>query len=243
MSLFADAIAWLTSPEQWDGSSSSIPVLMGLHLLYTLLSMLAASAIAIPIGWAIGHTGRGREVAVAFAGAARALPSLGLLTFLVLLLGVLQKPLSAVIVLVVLAVPSILAGAYAGVQAVDRRTVDAARAMGMTGRQVLWRVEVPLGLPLLIGGLRGGMLQVVSTVAISAYIGLPNLGTYLIKGQRLGDYAQMLGGALLIVVLALLLDAALALTQRLAVPRGVVVARSGTNRNSRRAAGAVGSVG
>lgn len=220
MNLFADAFAWLSDPAHWQGTSG-IPTLLRAHLAYTFGSLLIAVLLATPAGWAIGHTGRGRGLAVALVGAARALPSLGLLTYLVLVLGVGLKEAAAVLVLVLLALPSILAGAYAGIDAIDRGVIDAARGTGMTPWQVLWRVEVPLGLPLLLGGVRAGTLQIVSTVTIAAFVGLPNLGSYLIAGLRLGDYAQMLAGALLIAALALALDGLLALVQRLTVPRGV----------------------
>lgn len=231
MNLFGDAFGWLTDPSHWEGSSG-FPTLIGAHLRDTLLALLIAAVIAVPAGWAIGHTGRGRGIAVALAGAARALPSLGLLTFLVLILGVGLKIEAAIFVLVVLAVPSILAGAYAGVEATPRAAIDGARAMGMTEWQILLRVEVPLGLPLLIGGVRNAALQVVSTVTIAAYVGLPNLGTTLILGLRLGRYEQMLAGALLIAALALLLDAVLAAAQRFAVPRGVLVAQGRRARST-----------
>jgi osmoprotectant transport system permease protein len=147
-------------------------------------------------------------------GALRALPTLGLLTLVVLWRGIgLTPPITA---LVVLAIPPLLAGAYAGVESVDRRTVDAARGMGMTEWQVLTRVEVPLGLPLLLGGLRSAVLQVVATATIAAYIGLGGLGRYVIDGVAIRDYPQILAGSLVVVVLALVLDGAFALLQRLA---------------------------
>ncbi|WP_157156388.1 MULTISPECIES: ABC transporter permease subunit [unclassified Diaminobutyricimonas] len=212
MSLFLEALAWIFSPERLVGSSS-IPNRLAEHLYYTLVSMLIAAAIAIPAGLLIGHTGRGRQLAIALSGAARALPSLGLITILALLLGLDFGPV--LIVLVVLAVPSILAGAYAGVEAIDRHTVDAARAMGMTEWQVLTRVELPLGLPLLIGGLRNATLQVVATATLAAYIGLGGLGRYIFSGLSTRNFEVMLGGAILVAVLALLLEGIFALLQRL----------------------------
>lgn len=223
MTLSAGAFAWLTDPANWSGPFG-IPTLALNHLGYTLAALLLAGLFAVPAGWAIGHTGRGRSIAVALAGAARALPSLGLLAFLVLIFGVGLKEAAAVVVLVVLAIPPILAGSYAGIDAIPGGTLDSARGIGMTGWQRLLRVEAPLGLPLLMGGVRAASLQVVSTVMIAAFIGLPNLGTYLIAGQRLGDYPRMLAGAILVVLLALALDGALALIQRLTVPRGVRMA-------------------
>jgi osmoprotectant transport system permease protein len=224
MNLFLDAIAWIFSPARLT-DSLPLPTALGEHLFYTFISVALAALIGIPAGWLIGHTGRGRELAVGISGAARALPSFGLIVLLVLLLGVLNKPLAAVTAFVILAIPSILAGAYAGIEAIDRRVVDAARAVGMTEWQVLWKVEIPLGLPLLIGGLRSATLQVVATVAIAAYANLGGLGYYIIQGVPLRRFEQILGGALVIVALALALDAVFALTERLVVPRGVRAGR------------------
>jgi osmoprotectant transport system permease protein len=160
-------------------------------------------------------------VAVAISGAARAIPAFGLLILLVLLLGVLRRPEAAFITFVILAIPSLLAGAYSGIEAIDRRVIDAARGVGMTEWQILWKVEVPLGLPLLIGGLRSAVLQVVSTVTIAAYINLGGLGWPIIQGIPLQRFDQVLGGAMLVAALALVLDALLALAQHAAVPRGL----------------------
>jgi len=220
MNLFLDAFAWIFSPERLTGSVP-LPLALGQHLFYTFVSVVIASAIAVPLGWWIGHTGRGRELAVAISGAARAVPSFGLLVLLVLLFGVLHKPEAAVTAFVLLAIPSILAGAYSGFEAIDRRVIDAGRAMGMTEWQLLWRVEVPLGLPLLIGGLRSATLQVVATVTIAAYVNLGGVGYYIIQGLPLRDFTQILGGAIVVLALALVLDGLFALLQHLVVPRGV----------------------
>ncbi|WP_449278560.1 ABC transporter permease [Leucobacter sp. GX24907] len=220
MNLFLEAIAWIFSSDRLTGSLP-LPTAIAQHLGFTFGAVLIASIIAIPAGWAIGHTGRGREIAVGLSGAARALPSLGLLVLLVLLLGVLHKTEAAIVVLVLLAIPSILAGAYAGVEAVDRATIAAGRAVGMTEWQILWRIEVPLGLPLLVGGLRNATLQVVSTVTIAAFIGLGGLGQPILQGIPLRRFDQILGASLVVVCIALALDALLALGQRLVVPRGV----------------------
>lgn len=220
MNFLLDALAWIFAPAQWTGPFG-IPTLLAQQLGYTFAAVGIATLIAVPIGWAIGHTGRGRDVAVAISGAARALPSFGLLLLLVLLLGVTRKPEAALVTFVLLAIPSLLAGAYTGLQAIDRSTIDAARAVGMTRWQVLWRVEVPLGLPLLVGGIRAATLQVVATVTIAAYIGLGSLGWPIIQGIPLRRIDQVLGGALLVALLALVLDGLLALVQRSVVPRGL----------------------
>lgn len=225
MNLFFDALAWIFSPDRLSGSNA---ILMRLaeHLYFTVISVAIAAAIAIPIGYLIGHTGRGRELAVGITGAARALPSFGLILLLVTIMGVLQVQAAAIIAFVILGIPSILAGAYSGLAAIDRRTIDAARAIGMTEWQILRKVEIPLGLPLLIGGLRNATLQVVATVTLAAYVGLGGLGYGIIQGLPLRRFDQMLGSAILIAVLALVLDGILALIQRAVVPPGVAAGQA-----------------
>lgn len=217
-----EAVRWCLDPSNWDGPSGLAARSLE-HLGYTALALLIASVIAIPVGWWVGHTGRGRGVAVAVSGAARALPTLGVVTLMGLLLGIgLAGPMTA---FVILAVPSILAAAYAGFEAVDRKVIDASVAQGMTGRQVLWRIEVPLGLPLLIGGLRSAALQVIATATLAAYVGAGGLGRYLFLGLKTQDYAMMLGGSLIVVALAIVLDLAFAAAGRATIPAGVRVAR------------------
>lgn len=225
MNLFVDAWLWLVDPVNWQGSGS-IPVRIGEHLFYTGLAMVAAALIAIPLGWLIGHTGRGRELAVGISGAARALPTFGLLFLFVMLVGVTLRGPSTVLVLVLLAIPPILAGAYAGLEVIDRRTIDAARGLGMTEWQILWKVEVPLGLPLLLGGLRSATLQVVATATLAAYVNLGGLGYDIVQGIALRKYDQMLGAAILVILLALLFDALFAVLERYAIPRGVRAGRA-----------------
>lgn len=220
MNYFIQAFAWIFSPDRLTGALP-LPTAIAQHLAFTFGSVLIAAVIAIPIGWFIGHTGQGREFAVFLAGAARALPSLGLIVLLVLLLGVSLKTEAAVVAFVLLAIPSIMAGAYAGFEAIDRTVIDAGRAMGMTPWQIVWKIEVPLGLPLLIGGLRIATLQVVATVTIAAYVGLGGLGYYIIQGIALRDFPEILGASIVVIALALLLDGAFALLQRVVVPRGV----------------------
>ncbi|WP_298863768.1 ABC transporter permease [uncultured Microbacterium sp.] len=235
MNLFTDAIAWLTDPAQWQGQYA-LPVLLGQHLLYTVISVAVAAAIALPAGWLIGHTGKGREIAVAISGAARAVPSFGLLILLVLVLGVLQTPLAAIITFVLLAIPSLLAGAYTGFEAIDRHTVDAARAVGMTEWQIFTKVELPLGMPLLVGGIRSALLQVIATVTIGAYVNLGGLGWPIIQGIPLHRFDQVLAGALLVAALALIVDLLLAGLQRAVVPAGVQSQHPASDHISRRSA-------
>ena len=231
MNLLADAFAWIFSPDRLTGSAP-LPQAIALHLFYTFLATAIAAVIAIPLGYFIGHTGRGRNLAIGVSGAARAIPSFGLILLLVLVIGVTQKPLAATIAFVLLGIPSILAGAYTGLEAIDRRVVDAARAVGMTEWQILTKVEIPLGLPLLIGGIRAGALQIVATVVLAAYVNLGGLGFYIIQGIPLRRYDMILGAAIVIVALALVLDGLFAAIQHLVVPRGVTAGRPKELRTS-----------
>ena len=211
MSDWSAAFAWLADAANWVGSGG-IPTRIGQHLVITAAALAMAGLLALPLGVAIGHTRRGAGLIGGLAGAARAVPTLGLLTLFGLGLGIgLRAPLLA---LVVLAVPSLLAGAYAGIQAVEPSTVDAARAIGMRERHIIWRVEVPLAAPVIIGGIRAATLQVVATATLAAYIADQGLGRYLFAGLKTRDYAQMVGGALVVIALALVLEVALATVQR-----------------------------
>lgn len=233
MNLFADALDWIFSPDRLTGALP-LPEAIWTHLAFTAVAVLLAALYAVPAGWVIGHTGRGRELAVAMTGAARAVPSFGLVLLLVLVLGVTHKVTASMTAFVLLAVPPILAGAYTGVEAVDRRVVDGARAVGMTPLQVLRKVEIPLGLPLLIGGLRSATLQVVATVTLAGYVGSWGLGFYIVQGIQLRDFSQILGAALVIVVVAVALDLLFALLERAVVPRGVSTSRTEEDAPARR---------
>lgn len=218
MNYIAEAIQWILNPAHFGGPNG-IETRIAEHLLISFFVTLIAAGIAIPLGFVIGHTGRGKSAAVLLTGGIRALPTLGLLSLVALSLGIgLTAPFIA---LVVLAVPSILAGAYAGFEAIDRRTIDAARAVGMTEAQIIRRVELPLGLPLLIGGLRASSLQVIATATLADYVGGGGLGHYLFTGLQTRDYPQMLAGSLLVILLAVISEVAFAILQRIVLPAGV----------------------
>ena len=216
MNLFTEAIDFIATHL---GGETGVLHRVADHLFYCGIAVLVALLIALPIGLLVGHTGRGRNAVVAISSATRALPTLGLLYFIVLLMGLGLEPL--VIVLVFLAVPPILAGAYAGLESVNRQTIDAARAIGLSEWQLLWRVEVPLALPIILGGIRSAVLQVIATATIAAYFGLAGLGRYLAEGLVRQDYSIALAGAILVAGLAAAIDGLLALIQILVTPRGV----------------------
>lgn len=218
-------LMWLTDSTHWSGDDG-VPIRIVEHLTYSAVALVIAAVIAIPAGLYVGHTGRGKFVVVNIAGAARAIPSLGLLFIMVLFLGPRLSGDAAfvvpcLVVLTVLAIPPILAGAYAGVEEVDAAARDAAKGMGMRGVQVLGKVELPCALPLIFSGLRSATLQVLATATIAATAGLGGLGRLLIDGLAVRDFAQMAAGAVLLAALALAIDLVFALVQRYAVSSGL----------------------
>ncbi|CCE75455.1 ABC transporter permease [Clavibacter nebraskensis] len=221
MNLFAEAFDLIFDASRWSGSTGT-GVRLVEHLSYTFLAIFLAALVAVPAGLYIGHTGRGRTIAVSLSGGFRALPTLGVLVIFGLVFGIgLTGPM---ITFAILGIPPLLAGVYAGLQAVDRATVDAARAVGMTEWQILGKVEIPLALPLIISGFRAATLQVISTVTLGAYLGLGGLGPDIFTGLTTRNYPLMVSASILVTVLALVVDGVLAIVQRLVVPRGVVAA-------------------
>ncbi len=221
------SIVWdfISDSANWSGESG-IPQRVLEHLGYSFLALFFIVLIGLPLGLYIGHSGRGAVAIAGTANALRALPSFGLLVYVVLALSDhlpsrLTYLLPTMIVLVILGVPAVLSGAYAGVNSVDPAARDAAKGMGMTGTQVLWRVEVPGALPLIISGIRSAMLQVVATAMIAAYVSLGGLGRYIIDGLAESDYSQMAAGAVMVAVLAVGLDLLAGGIQRLVVSPGI----------------------
>ncbi len=195
---------YLLDKANWTGPDALITQLLLQHLFYTAAAVVIAAIIAIPLGIWIGHTGRGGFLVIGLGNAARAIPSLGLLILVVLLTNTGIVPIIAV--LAVLAIPPILTATAAGVRGADPEAVHAARALGMTGGQIVSKVEWPLALPLVISGLRSATLQVVATATVAAYTAGGGLGRLLIAGQANSDYSQMFAGAGLIAALAIVLD-------------------------------------
>ena len=210
MSIFLEALSWLTSPANWLGGSG-ILTRSAEHLGLTLLIVVLAALVALPLGTVIGHTGRGRWL-VSATGAARAIPTLGVLTLAGLWLGIgLAAPTPA---LLVLAVPPLLSATYSGIASTPRTTVDTARAIGLTESQILAQVEVPHAADLIAAGVRSATLQVIATTTLAAYTANYGLGRFLYTGLKTRDYAQMIGGAIVVVALALATDALLAFIAR-----------------------------
>ncbi|MFD8965335.1 ABC transporter permease [Streptomyces sp. NPDC059568] len=209
--LLKDLGSWPVSGEQWTGADG-IGHRLAEHLQYSLLATLIAAVIALPLGLLIGHTGRGAFVAINLASFGRALPTVGLVVLVFLASGLSMTPVY--VALVALAVPAIVTNTYAGMTAVDPEVKDAARGQGMRGHQVLFQVEIPLALPLIMTGLRLALIQVVATATIAAYVSFGGLGRYVFDGLAQRDLVQVLGGAVLVAVVAVVLDLALSGLQR-----------------------------
>ena len=210
-SFFSDNAHW----QGYDG----IPTRVGEHIEYTLLALGIAAAVGLPVGLLTGHTGRGGNALALIATSARALPSFGLMVLMFILLGLGMAPV--MIPLVVLAIPPILVTTYEAMRSVDPAPVDAARGMGMHESRILFQVELPVALPLILSGLRSAAIQIVSTATIAAYVSLGGLGRYIVDGLYQRDYEKVVGGATLVAVLALVTLALFWAVARAAVSPGV----------------------
>jgi osmoprotectant transport system permease protein len=212
MSLWNEALVWLLDPATWTGAGG-IPHRFAQHVAITLGVLAIASVIALPAGVLIGHRRTGGGAVVVLAGAARAIPTLGLLTLLGLGIGIgLGAP---VVALVILAIPPLLTGAYSGIGSTDPATVDAARAVGLSEWQIVRGVELPLAAPIIVGGVRSATLQVVATATLAAYTADAGLGRFIFAGLKTRDYGELIGGSVLVIALALALDGCFALTLRI----------------------------
>lgn len=232
---------WLNDPQNWWGPDGLLARTRE-HMIYSAVIVVIAILIALPLGLFIGHTGRGVFVLAGLANGLRAVPTLGLLILIstwlsakihgnlvipgVLQRGDLQYFVPAVAVLVVLALPPILTNTYAGVQNVDPAARDAARGMGMTGGQIVRKVELPCALPLIMSGIRSATLQVIATVTVAAFVSLGGLGRFIVDGVDVlpdlqSGYPAMVSAGLVIALLAVLSDLLLALVQRFVVSPGI----------------------
>jgi osmoprotectant transport system permease protein len=209
---------WFQDPANWSGPTG-IPARVAEHLQYSLLAMVIAAVIAVPLGMVLGHLNRGEILVLTVANSIRALPTLGLLTLVVILAGIgLLPPLLA---LVVLAVPPMLVNTFEGIRNVDRFVVDAARGIGLNGPRTLWKVETPVALPLILLGARLAAIQVISAATIAAYVGMGGLGRYIFDGLGRRDFSQVIGGSVLVALLAIGTELFFMLLATLAVSPGV----------------------
>ncbi|HZB07319.1 MAG TPA: ABC transporter permease [Thermoleophilaceae bacterium] len=204
------------------GGLAELWELMWPHLKLSGASMAIACAIAIPLGLWLGHKRRGGFLAINASNVGRAIPSLALIAFFVAYVGVGFTNLT--LALVLLAIPPILTNAYTGVSQVERDTVDAATGMGMTGKQVVRRVELPLALPLMFAGIRISAVNVVATATIAPLAGVTTLGDPIINVNTYGDEGR-LAAAIVVALLAVATEVVLGMAQRVVTPRGLRVNR------------------
>jgi osmoprotectant transport system permease protein len=221
--LAAQVVAWFADPAHWQGGDG-IPVRVLEHIEASGLSVLVAAAIALPIGLAVGHRGRGAFIVGSVANLGRALPSFALLLMLIPVAVDLNLDFSTWPILgamVLLGIPPMITNAHAGMREVDRDLVEAARGMGMSGPQVLLRLELPLAMPVILTGVRLAAVQVVATYTLGAVAGGGGLGRYIYDGFARQDTALMLAGAALVALLAIVTDVAFEALARATAPRGL----------------------
>jgi osmoprotectant transport system permease protein len=222
MSFLADVWQWFL--DNWSsGIGGGIWERALEHLQISALSVLVALVIALPPAIILGHLGRGGNLAINLVNIGRALPSFAILVIALQVtnqLGVVPT----VIALVALAIPPIFTNTYIGLREVDAEIRESAQGMGMQGKQVLTRIELPMAMPLIMAGIRTSTVQVIATATLATLVGWGGLGYYIIVGLRLSNNVQAFGGALTVVALALLVDLALAGVQRLVTPRGLHLA-------------------
>lgn len=220
-----ELLAWLTSPATWQGETG-IPFRLLEHVAISAISVFTATLAALPIGLWIGHTGRWSTAAINVANIGRAVPSYAIIV-MVLPVSLAISPeygldlIPTFLAMVLLAIPPILVNAYAGLQAVDRDLLEAGRGMGLREREVLKTLELPLAAPVIIGGFRTAVLNVIATATIGAVVGFGGLGRFILDGRLKGQsgLGELVGGAILVTALAIGVDLVLALVQRRAARR------------------------
>jgi osmoprotectant transport system permease protein len=211
---------WFTTAANWTGSQG-IPELFWHQLELSVAVVLTALLLGGGLGVVLGHTGRGGLVAVNAANAFRAVPTLALLTLLAIQPAISLKWggfLASWVALTALAIPPVLTNTYVGMREVDADVRDAAKAMGLTGGQVLRRVEAPLAVPFVMAGVRTAAIEVVATSTLAAYVSYSDLGTFVISGLNTNDTVVAFSGAVLVAVMAGLVAGLLGVLTRVATP-------------------------
>ena len=191
------------------------------HLKVSFAAIGLACAIAIPVGLSLGHAGKGELLAISISNVGRAVPSLALIAFFVAYIGV--GFTNVMLALVLLAIPPILTNTYVGVRQVDGEVIDAGKGMGLRPHQVVRRIELPLALPSIFGGIRTSAVNVVATATIAPLAGVLTLGDYILSANVYGPDGR-LAGAILVAVLALSVELVFAGIQRAVAPRGLQAA-------------------
>jgi len=222
VTIVGDAVVWLNDPLNWQGKNG-VPFLTYEHLYISGLAVLLAAVLAVPTALALGHIGRGGALTVTVTNVTRAIPTLALLTvFAATAIGFGNR--ATIIALSVFAIPPLLTNTYVGIRGVDRDIVEAARGMGMTTFEVIRKVELPLAVPTIMGGVRTGATNIVATATIAPLAGVLTLGDFILNRNVYGPDG-VLAGAILVALLALAVELTLAAAQRLLTPRGIELER------------------
>ena len=226
MSFLADVLKWFTTADHWTGNAGAIHRLVE-HVIMSGGSVAVAAALALPIGIWLGHTGRAGALAINVSNIGRAVPSFAVLVIAAQVVGIGWKP--AFLALVALGIPPMVTNAYVGMREVDADVRESARGMGMTGTQSLFRVELPVALPLVMAGVRTAAVQVVATATLAALVAWGGLGRFIVDGIAQRDFVQVFAGAVLVAALSILTELGLAGLQRRIVPRGLRTRETGKN--------------
>ncbi|MYW70278.1 ABC transporter permease subunit [Streptomyces sp. SID8379] len=205
MNAISGACDWLATSANWQGEKG-VWHRLSEHLYFSGVALGVACLIALPLALWLGHIGKGGALAINISNVGRAVPTLAVLVLLTLTPLGRQGDLPTLIALVLFAVPPLLTNAYVGMREVDRAVVEAARGMGMSGRQVFARVELPLAYPLVMTGLRSSAVQVIATATLAAMAGEGGLGRIITAGFNLQDTPQVVAGAVLVAALALVVE-------------------------------------
>jgi len=222
MSFLSQVIKWFADGSHWTGDAG-VPHRMIQHVEVSVLALLAAIILAVPVGMLIGHTRRGQFLAMSVGNLGRPLPTFGILAIIFPITlryapGSIGFP-PTLIAMFLLAIPPILTNAYVGVRDVDRDTVEAARGMGLTGWDLLAQLELPLAVPLIVAGVRTASVQVVATATLGAVFSFGGLGRFIVDGYSVNNHVTILAGAILVALLAVFAELSLALVERLVRPR------------------------
>ncbi|MFJ8826267.1 ABC transporter permease [Streptomyces sp. NPDC102467] len=205
MNAISGAYDWLSTGANWQGEKG-VWHRLSEHLYFSGVALGVACLIALPLALWLGHIGKGGALAINVSNVGRAVPTLAVLVLLTLTPLGRHGDVPTLIALVLFAVPPLMTNSYVGMREVDRSVVEAARGMGMSGRQVFARVELPLAYPLVMTGLRSAAVQVIATATLAAMAGEGGLGRIITAGFNLQDTPQVVAGAVLVAALALLVE-------------------------------------
>ena len=226
MNFVSEVVAWFTTASHWQGTNG-IPHRVFEHVVMSVAAVGAAVVVAIPPSLLLGHLRRFGSVAINFSNAGRAIPSFAVLVLAAQVIGIGAEP--AFIALFLLAIPPLVTNSYVGMADVDPEIRESATGMGMTGWQSLWRIELPMALPVVLAGVRTAAVQVVATATLAALVAWGGLGRYIIDGLAQRDFVQVFAGAFLVALLSVLTELFLALFQRFTVSAGLTHRHRGKN--------------